>query len=333
MNDSRSRWFADGRVPMRTRLIHGYRRSFLVAGEGPPLLLIHGIGDSSASWRDVIPALAENHLVIAPDLLGHGASDKPRADYSVTAYANGMRDLLSVLGLDRVTLVGHSLGGGVAMQFAYQYPDRTERLVLVSTGGAGRRVSSLLRAVSLPGVDMALSALKSRQARGVLGLAASVASWLDDGLGLDAADMMRVVNALPDATARTAFVRTLRSGVDWRGQVVTMLDRAYLLRNIPALIVWGKQDSVLPVQHAHQAKAALPHSRLELFENSAHFPHRAEPERFVQLVTEFVASTQPHRFDLDEWRALLRNGDEDPVARALSGRPSERQTESERSAT
>ncbi len=127
-----------GHAPdLRFRVVHGYRRAFRVAGAGPALVLVHGIGDSSATWDPVLPALARRHLVIAPDLLGHGSSDKPRADYSVAAYANGVRDLLGVLGVERATLVGHSLGGGVAMQFAYQFPERTERLVLVGSGGAG----------------------------------------------------------------------------------------------------------------------------------------------------------------------------------------------------
>ena len=133
------------------RNVHGYRRAFIKAGSGPALLLIHGIGDNADSWADVIPELAKDYTVIAPDLLGHGQSDKPRADYSIGAYANAMRDLLSVLDVDRVTVMGHSLGGGVAMQFAYQYPERCERLVLVGTGGVGHEVNPVLRFVALPG--------------------------------------------------------------------------------------------------------------------------------------------------------------------------------------
>src|SRR5918999_355962 len=145
---------------LRFRVVHGYRRAFRMAGAGPPVVLVHGIGDSSATWKPVLPALAKRHLVIAPDLLGHGSSDKPRADYSVAAYANGVRDLLGVLGVERATLVGHSLGGGVAMQFAYQFPERTDRLILVSAGGVGREVNPVLRAVSLPGADLLLSTLR-----------------------------------------------------------------------------------------------------------------------------------------------------------------------------
>jgi pimeloyl-ACP methyl ester carboxylesterase len=124
--------------PARFCTIHGYRRAFVCFGKGPALLLIHGIGDSSDTWQPVLDELGRHHTVIAPDLLGHGRSEKPRADYSIAAYANGMRDLLSVLELDRVTVIGHSLGGGVAAQFAYQFPERCERLVLVDSGGIGR---------------------------------------------------------------------------------------------------------------------------------------------------------------------------------------------------
>lgn len=332
--DVQSRWFSDGRIPMRTRLIHGYRRSFLVSGDGPPLLLIHGIGDSSEAWREVIPMLARNHLVIAPDLLGHGTSDKPRADYSVAAYANGMRDLLTVLGIDRVTLVGHSLGGGVALQFAYQYPARVDRLVLVSSGGAGRSVTPFLRAASIPGSHLALAGLRAPFAGAAVRAAFEVLRRLDTGIGIDAVDAMRVISALPDRTARAAFVRTLRSAVDWKGQVVTMLDRAYLARTMPTMIVWGAKDSVLPVGHARRVHNAMPGSRLEIFANAAHFPFRTDPRRFVDLIEEFCESTPPHQYELDEWRQVLRAGYAETIApdyaHTIRG---ELRHESERSAT
>jgi pimeloyl-ACP methyl ester carboxylesterase len=330
----------NGRAPrtpvlrIDSRVIHGYRRVFRIAGSGPPLLLIHGIGDSSATWRTVIPALARNHLVIAPDLLGHGRSAKPRADYSVAAYANGMRDLLGVLDIDRVTLVGHSLGGGVTMQFAYQFPERTERMVLVSSGGAGRAVSPLLRAATLPGAQAVLSALRLPGARLGVSLAVGVLGRLDTGLGLDAPDLKRVVDALPDATARAAFIRTLRAAVDWRGQVVTMLDRCYLVRALPTLLMWGSRDSVLPVGHGYQAHAAMPGSRLEIFEGAGHFPFRTDPKRFVTVLEDFLDTTTPSEWGVDEWRALLRAGRPAAVRyRESPGYHAELRAVSERSAT
>src|SRR3954467_374248 len=191
-------------VRIESHVVHGYRRVYRIAGSGPPLLLVHGIGDSSETWRTVIPRLARRHLVIAPDLLGHGRSAKPRADYSVAAYANGMRDLLGVLGIERATLVGHSFGGGVAMQFAYQFPERTERLVLVASGGAGRAISPLLRAATLPGAELGLAALRLPFARHAVGLGAELLRRADLGVGLDAVDLRRVVDGLPDRTARSA---------------------------------------------------------------------------------------------------------------------------------
>src|SRR5207247_2045660 len=129
---------------------------------GPVLVLIHGITASAATWDDVLPWLAERHTVVAPDLLGHGRSAKPRGDYSLGAYANGIRDLLEVLGHPRATIVGHSLGGGIAMQFAYQYPERCERLVLVSSGGLGREVHAMIRAAALPGSEWVLPLICTR---------------------------------------------------------------------------------------------------------------------------------------------------------------------------
>jgi pimeloyl-ACP methyl ester carboxylesterase len=324
-------------IDVRSRVIHGYRRVFRVAGDGSALLLIHGIGDSSSTWLPVMPSLARNHLVIAPDLLGHGDSDKPRADYSVAAYANGMRDLLGVLGIDRVTLVGHSLGGGVAMQFAYQFPEHTERLVLVSSGGVGRQVTPVLRAVSLPGVDLMLWALKLPTARLQTAAVLKVLELLNTGLGRDAPDLIRLVDALPGATARSAFIRTLRAVVDWRGQVVTMLDRCYLTRGMPTLLVWGSRDQVLPIHHGVTAHAAMPGSRFEVFDGAGHFPFHAEPQRFVEVLEDFLATTEPADWSREQWRNLLRSGPE-PNARGLDRTPAQGRTArlrkaSERSAT
>ncbi|MFD4032012.1 alpha/beta fold hydrolase [Streptomyces sp. NPDC058637] len=293
---------------LRHRVIHGYRRAYRMAGNGPVILLIHGIGDSSATWADLIPDLARHHTVIAPDLLGHGASDKPRADYSVAAYANGIRDLLGVLGIERATLVGHSLGGGVAMQFAYQYPERTDRLILVSAGGVGREVNPVLRAVSLPGADLLLSTLRLPGMRRQVGLFTRLIKALDTDLGQDADELVDLVDALPDATSRSAFISTLRAVVDWRGQVVTMLDRCYLTQGMPTLLLWGSRDSVVPVHHAYGAHAAMPGSRLEIFEGAGHFPYHFDPVRFLGLVEDFMRTTAPADWSQERWRALLRTG-------------------------
>ena len=303
-----ARTVAGERWALQYRTVHGYRRAFRMAGSGPVLLLIHGIGDDSSTWDPVLDDLARDHTVLAPDLLGHGGSDKPRGDYSIGAYANGMRDLLSVLDIDRVTLVGHSLGGGVAMQFAYQYPERTERLVLVGAGGVAQSVTPALRAASLPLADLLLPMLRWPGVRFQTELVLRTLQQLDTGLGRDAEDLVRLVDALPDATSRSAFLRTLRAVVDWRGQVVTMLDRCYLTAGMPTLLVWGADDVIVPVEHGRTAHAAMPESRLEVFERAGHFPFHSHPQRFLAVLREFLAGTEPAHWSPAEWRALLRTG-------------------------
>jgi pimeloyl-ACP methyl ester carboxylesterase len=294
---------------IRFRDIHGYWRAFRMMGSGPPLLLIHGIGDNSGTWLDVIPRLAERHTVIAPDLLGHGESAKPRADYAIAAYACGMRDLLGVLEIDQVSVVGHSLGGGIAMQFAYQFPERCERLVLVAPGGIGREVHPLLRAAAAPGAEIGLSLATSTPARTAVRLAAP-ALRLTGGLflGADFDYVLRRYRGLRSKTARQAFLRTLRAGIDVRGQVITMLDRCYLAEGMPILIIWGRDDRVIPVRHAMIAHDAMPGSRLEIFGRSGHFPHRDAPDRFVAAVERFLEATDPALHDPARWRRLLRAG-------------------------
>jgi pimeloyl-ACP methyl ester carboxylesterase len=290
------------------RTVHGYRRAFVYTGSGPALLLIHGIGDSSDTWRELIPILSRTHTVIAPDLLGHGRSDKPRGDYSVAGYANGMRDLLTILGVDRATIVGHSLGGGVAMQFAYQYPERCERLVLLATGGVCSEVHPLLRLAAWPNADFFLPLLQVSHVNRIGTHVFRLLQALDSDLGRDADDLLRVFDALPDTTARRAFIRTLRSVIDWRGQAITMLDRCYLAVGMPTLLVWGARDAVIPLNHGLIAHRAMPDSRLVVFEHSGHFPHRSEPARFLEALHDFLASTSPALYERDRWRELLRRG-------------------------
>lgn len=286
--------------------VHGYRRSYLRAGRGPVVLLIHGIGDNARTWLPILPSLARDYTVIAPDLLGHGMSDKPRGDYSVAGYACGMRDLLTVLGIERATVVGHSLGGGVAMQFAYQFPERCERLVLVSTGGVGPAVHPALRAAALPGAGAVLALVTAPPVRlaGQVGLRAL--GLLPTGLARDADDIARVRDSLGTPTARAAFLRTLRSVIDVRGQSITMLDRCYLAAGMPSLIVWGGRDAVIPVAHAHTAHAAMPGSRLEIFHAAGHFPQHSDPGRFLEVLTDFLTTTRPASHSPRQWRAILR---------------------------
>jgi pimeloyl-ACP methyl ester carboxylesterase len=295
---------------LQFRTIHGYRRAYRIAGSGPVILLIHGIGDNSTTWETVQAKLAQRFTVIAVDLLGHGQSDKPRADYSVAAYANGMRDLLSVLDIDRVTVIGHSLGGGVAMQFAYQFPQLVERLILVGAGGVTKDVNLVLRLASLPMGGEALALLRLPGVLPTLQIAGRAAGRIfgSTRLGRDLPDVLRVLADLPEPTAGAAFARTLRAVVDWRGQMVTMLDRCYLAEAVPTQIIWGTDDVVVPVSHARMAHAAMPGSQLEIFERSGHFPFHDDPDRFIEVVERFIDTTEPAAFDPEARRALLRTG-------------------------
>ncbi|ORW51354.1 hypothetical protein AWB90_05385 [Mycobacterium paraense] len=307
---------------LQFRTIHGYRRAFRIAGSGPALLLIHGVGDNSKSWDTVHAKLAQRFTVIAPDLLGHGESDKPHADYSLPAFANGMRDLLAVLGIDRVTVVGHSFGGGVAMQFAYQYPQLVERIVLVSAGGVAKDVSLALRLAAMP---LGAEALGVLRAPGVMPTIRRVGRAVQSALGStkfgrDAAEVVDLLEGFLDRDGLAAFARTLRSVVDARGQYVTMLDRSYLVESVPVQIIWGEDDLIIPVEHAHTAHAAMPGSRMEIFEDSGHMPFHDHPDRFVEVVERFVDSTRPAVYDPNTMPALLRTGGREET---LEGTPTQ----------
>jgi pimeloyl-ACP methyl ester carboxylesterase len=288
--------------------LHGHRIAYRHAGSGPVLVLIHGITSDSRTWRRVMPYLARRFTVIAPDLLGHGGSDKPRGDYSLGAHASSIRDLLVALGHDRASFVGHSLGGGIAMQLSYQFPERCERLVLVDSGGLGRGVSLLLRAATLPGSELVLPLLAASRMLDAGRLAGGLLGRLGLRAGTDIEEIARGHATLADGEARAAFVQTLRSVVEPGGQRINASNRLYLAQRLPLLLIWGEHDTLIPVAHAHETHDRLPASRLEVFGDSGHFPQLDEPERFIDLLGEFVDSTEPAKLDAEGWRELLKTG-------------------------
>jgi pimeloyl-ACP methyl ester carboxylesterase len=295
-------------MDLRELWIHEQRVTYRTAGEGAVVLLIHGMAGSATTWKQVMPRLSERFTVIAPDLLGHGRSDKSAGDYSLGAFASTLRDLLVALGHERATVVGQSLGGGVAMQLAYQYPERCERLVLVGSGGLGREVNRLLRFLTLPGSE---AVLRLACAPSVLGAIESVGG-LASRVGLlpapVVAELWRSYRSLGDDATRRAFLRTLRAVVDPRGQTVSAANRLHLAAELPTLIVWGDADPIIPVEHANAAHASIPGSRLEIFEGVGHYPHCEAPERFVELLTGFIESTAPARITVSPRHVLHPGG-------------------------
>ena len=304
---------------IRRATLHGHEIGYRIAGEGPVVLLIHGMAGSSRTWLDVMTVLARDHTVVAPDLLGHGDSGKPRGDYSLGAQASGVRDLLGgVLGIDRATVVGQSLGGGVAMQLAYQHPELCERLVLAGSGGLGREVSPILRLLSLPGSEVALRLLCPRVVRD---LGDDLGGFLGDR-GLRAPhwdEMWRAYASLSEPDTRRAFIRTVRSVIDAGGQAVSANDRLYLAGEVPTLILWGRRDDIIPVEHAYAAAERIEGSRLEVFEEAGHFLHVEEPLRFADAVAGFIDETEAARNDHGSFRDRVAERSGEGTSRTPSG--------------
>jgi pimeloyl-ACP methyl ester carboxylesterase len=293
-------------IEVKTATVHGRGISYVEAGSGPVLLLIHGMAGTAENWNSVIEPLALRNTVIAADFPGHGLSAPGGGDYSLGSLASGLRDLMLTLGHERATLVGHSLGGGVALQFTYQFPEMVERLVLVSSGGLGRDVSPILRAAALPGADLFIAA--------TAGIGSQAGSLVGRGLGMlgvrpsaDVAEIARGYASLADPERRKAFLASLRAVVGADGQRVAALDRLYLAEALPLLILWGEGDPIIPVAHAEEAHRALPDSRLEIFAGVGHVPQLESPGAFIAAVQRFLDETEPARFDRDEWRARFQS--------------------------
>jgi pimeloyl-ACP methyl ester carboxylesterase len=278
------------RTHHRTAILNGHEFSYLDSGKGPALLFIHGLTGSQGNWAHLVDALNCDHRVLAPDLFGHGASAKVIGDYSLGAHAATLRDLLDLLGVDTVTLIGHSFGGGIAMQFTYLFPERVRRLVLVDSGGLGRDVSPLLRAATLPGAELVLPVIASGWVRArVEGLGRILAKggWR---ASTEMTEIWRGFTSLSDAETRRAFLATTRGVIDAGGQTVTAHDHLPTAIQIPTLVIWGTKDRMIPAWHATSAQQAITGCRVELFVGAGHFPHLEEPERFTEVLGEFMAS-------------------------------------------
>jgi pimeloyl-ACP methyl ester carboxylesterase len=271
--------------------LHGREIAFRdLPGEGIPVLLVHGIGSSADTWDDIPERLsASGRRVVAVDLPGHGESSRDRGDYSLGSLASTLRDLLDALHIERVHLVGHSLGGGVSMQFNYQFPERVATMVLESSGGLGDEAFTGLRAASLPGSEIVIRwAINERTLKG--------ASWVGLQLGRVGVaphalspHALQTVSWLSEQDRRTAFLATLRSVVSPRGQRVSALDKLHLMEGARVLIIWGDRDPMIPMKHGENAHRLLEGSRFVVFPGAGHEPHLHDPQRFADLVVAHVA--------------------------------------------
>ncbi|BBX10020.1 alpha/beta fold hydrolase [Mycolicibacterium aichiense] len=269
--------------------LHGDQVAYLDEGQGDVVLLLHGMAGSSQTWRQMIRPLSRRYRVIAPDLPGHGSSDKPRSDYSLGAFAVFLRDLLDELGVTHATVVGQSLGGGIAMQFVYQHPDYCRRLILMNSGGLGPDVGWTLRLLSAPGAELIMPIIAPPP---VLAVGEKVRSWFGKA-GIQSprgAEIWSAYSSFADAQTRQAFLRTLRSVVDYRGQAVSALNRLHVA-TIPVMVIWGDQDAIIPVEHAYSAHETRPDVRLEVLTGVGHFPQVERPMEVVELIDDFIATT------------------------------------------
>lgn len=300
---------------METIKLHGREIAYVEAGapEGtksdgaqakPTVLLIHGMAGSSYTWRELIPRLQSRYHVIAPDLPGHGESSLEFDDYSLGAMASTLRDLLVVKGITRCTVVGQSLGGGVAMQFLYQYPDFCERIALIGSGGLGKEVNWILRLLAVPGTELLLT-----------GAAAPFfVSAGDKVRGFFRSKGVRAVSleepwaayaSLGQPGHRRTFFKTLRAVVDGRGQAVSAVNRLHVAGTLPFQLIWGDRDPIIPVSHGYDTQQAMPGSRLEIVEGTGHYPHVEDPDAVERIMVDFMESTEPGHIDRAKFSALV----------------------------
>lgn len=284
--------FESAHPTMHTLVVHGDALRYLDVGTGPVVVLIHGLLGNHRNWAPQVETLSQNYRVIAPDLLGHGESDKPSGDYSLSAHAATVRDLLRSLDIESATLVGHSLGGGIAMQTLYLFPELVERMVLVASGGLGPEVSPLLRAATLPGSELVLPFMANRALRGITDRALTGLDKL--GLPLmspSAAEAWDAFGSIEDRGTRRAFLATARSVIGFHGQTISATPHFASFPTIDAMLVWGERDTIIPLSHTDNARAELPTGRVEIFPRAGHFPHLDYPDRFHRVFEEFMAET------------------------------------------
>jgi 4,5:9,10-diseco-3-hydroxy-5,9,17-trioxoandrosta-1(10),2-diene-4-oate hydrolase len=254
-------------------------------GQGPPVVLIHGLGESSLVWCSNIEDLASHHTVIALDLPGHGASDTPLWDHSLETMMKFLTAFMDSLHLQRPSLVGNSLGGLVSLSVGLGRPDRIDKLVLANSAGLGREVSGFLRLLSLPVLGEFMALPKQQSIRFLM----SRLPEADDGLTEAFVTALFEERRRPGNTA--AMLRMLRSGVNLLGvKPWAVLTHRLSELKAPTLLLWGRQDAIFPVKHAYRAARLIPKARLKVFDNCGHWPQRDVRKDFNKLVLRFLSA-------------------------------------------
>ncbi len=271
-------------------LAGGHSLAYREAGpaDGPVVVLLHGLASDADTWDKAIDLLAERGLrVLAVDLLGHGASDKPDTDYLLVDFAESLAGFLDALDIPSATLCGHSFGGAIAMFFGTRYPERVDRVVLVSAGGLGREVHPLLRAAALrvaPAVLRVATGPRLRRVYAHPGLHRALRLTPDN-----VANLRRAARALGTPEGQAAFFASVRGVIAPSGQRTASEEMRAFAEKVPMLLVWSEDDPVIPLAHARaHAERAKPYSRLVIFPSRGHEPHRRNAERFATEVADFI---------------------------------------------
>jgi 4,5:9,10-diseco-3-hydroxy-5,9,17-trioxoandrosta-1(10),2-diene-4-oate hydrolase len=261
-------------------------RYWTLGDEGPPVLLIHGIGASMESWAANVGPLAEAHRVYALDLVGAGYTDKPEAPYSLSYLAQFVADFMETMDLTRASVVGHSLGGGAALKLALEHAEKVESLVLVASAGLGREGHIFFKLASLPLVGELLIRPTSRE-----GVAQSLETFYTDPSMVteERVDLSYDLLSQPGyQRAYLSMVRSLATVFGARKSVIrSIVDHLDEIK-APTLVVWGEEDNILPVKHAHVAAEGIPDARLHIFEDCGHMVPEEKPEAFNDLLTAFL---------------------------------------------
>jgi pimeloyl-ACP methyl ester carboxylesterase len=256
-------------IETKTTKIDGREVLYYTAGQGEPLVVIHGGGGDARTWLANMEVLAEKYTVFAPDLPGYGGSAPLEGAYYIPELTRFVKKFAECLGLEKFYLMGHSLGGGVALNFAISYPGKVRKLVLVSSLCLGSEIALWLRVLSLPGLIKALGSVFSAFMAGI--------KWI-----------ARQLNPARYIMALSPSAMTVGGRISTFHQQTLSLEKRLPEVKMPTLVVWGSRDPVVPVMQAYRAALAIPNCMVKVFEKRGHNVHRDELKEFSCILTQFL---------------------------------------------